>query len=1329
VRIRGLSGVESPGQRSSTVYHTAFPGSAFCADREKSAAKNSNEIIYPFLNSRGVVPHSLESELHLTAIRRALEEGNAAVMIGAGFSRNAEGGDQLKTWDGLAAELWKELNPGKAMESFSAALVTQLAEQYARVFSPPALESLLKRLIPDNKITPGVLHEQILDLPWSEIFTTNYDTLIERAAESIVGRAHYTVISREDIPQSKVLGRRRIVKLHGSFPSQRPFIFTEEEYRQYPEKFAPFVNLVRQSLLENVFCLIGFSGEDPNFLHWIGWVRDMLDRHSLPIYLFVGNDLSLGQRKLLEARRVTPVVLPQPKGCEPTDYARRYAALFTILGTPLAPSDLAWGDSIKVSEASRMYTADPNEQRERLVMAFPALKDLRSTYPGWLVAPISVRRQFARAIAMIPGSLTQLSWYARLESEAPLVAIVLLAQYAWQQDVLLQGIDDRLAEIAIRLVQTCGSLPNPVIYDHDRPTLERLGIKSVQEFQHCWRDLTLASLRWARQELRDTAFLTVKVMLESAFPNDRNLKSEINYESSLLALYQGERDAARRLLSTWTSRSSDAYMDVRRGALLAELGDTDAGMNACVLGLQRIRRSQRESPESTRYLSEEAWACMVIRNIQRSKTAFVSQDDDSDDERFSAKIDRRLDGLAAKGFDVRRERDRITGELNAEAQPPSSPRHMAARFEIGRYTPSTRIGAPSELQSKVEAAFSWLTLVDRVALVPRMSNASFDLGSYTQAAWWVQFDDSMQRVLGVLIRTLDRDVLKPKDPSEPPHKTGWLSRYQVARIDAVLAKQVCSRSLATVESALAMSAARSEIQTLVAFHLEIISRLVIRIDDTAIVLAFATKILDLHRSTAVRCFPQLWEYAGKAMAGCFDALPFNQQEQLATQLATVLDVPSGLNVDDHYRHSWLTMTSVWPSRSHPRRDQYISADLGREVERLIQKIHLLSANAAKAAEIGRAWVSLLWLDHFGLIPEATRVVIGRLLWRAGGDVWPLIPTLFPQIPNRWPAPSGTDGNAVFRRWILSQSLTGFEAPSSVELKDAGSKRTWQLPVSNDFLEAWLHSLSTQQWTLDEMFAGMQIAKKWWDSEWPDLVKDTRWDELRDAVIYRLNTLDAILSKGLPLEWKQEPGLGQPLVTWLDEVVVAGRTYGAPFWRVRLREALRTGEQHGLVEIQKEISEHLLSSTPFELSDVASEVAVDWLKQGQPDDSPPPELLREVLCAIVSARKIPNLGWVLHVLAKAVRHQSQWVTDNLFAMIEMGLAALHSELRYKDPPKGTGIPDDEVPVLRLNCARLALAFLHCEPPRTSSVLSDWLSSAANDPLPEMRYLNERYGCEE
>ena len=33
---------------------------------------------------------------------------------------------------------------------------------------------------------------------------------------------------------------------------------------------------MRISLLQGYFCLIGFSGDDPNFVNWIEWVRDIL---------------------------------------------------------------------------------------------------------------------------------------------------------------------------------------------------------------------------------------------------------------------------------------------------------------------------------------------------------------------------------------------------------------------------------------------------------------------------------------------------------------------------------------------------------------------------------------------------------------------------------------------------------------------------------------------------------------------------------------------------------------------------------------------------------------------------------------------------------------------------------------------------------------------------------------------------------------------------------------------------------------------------------------------------------------------------------------------
>ena len=182
----------------------------------------------------------------------------------------------------------------------------RLAQEYETAFGREALERLIANAVPDRRFEPGELHRRLLALPWSDVFTTNWDTLIERAAIQIVDR-HYDVVQTvSDIPASV---RPRIVKLHGTLPSIRPLIFTEDDFRTYPVCFAPFANLAQQSMMENVFCLLGFSGDDPNFLYWSGWVRDHLGDYAPRIYLVGWLDLPPPRRRMLEDRGVNPIDL------------------------------------------------------------------------------------------------------------------------------------------------------------------------------------------------------------------------------------------------------------------------------------------------------------------------------------------------------------------------------------------------------------------------------------------------------------------------------------------------------------------------------------------------------------------------------------------------------------------------------------------------------------------------------------------------------------------------------------------------------------------------------------------------------------------------------------------------------------------------------------------------------------------------------------------------------------------------------------------------------------------------------------------------------------
>ena len=165
---------------------------------------------------------------------------------------------------------------------------------------------MIEQSIADEMFIPGELHKRLLKLHWSDIFTTNYDTLLEQTVDMIYRENNYEIIySQNDLPGSI---KPRIIKLHGSIPQVKPYIISDEDYRTYPDKYSALVNTVQQAMLETRLCLLGFSGDDPNFQSWLGWLRDNMGEYCPTIYLIgLYEKLSAPERKLLENKGITIV--------------------------------------------------------------------------------------------------------------------------------------------------------------------------------------------------------------------------------------------------------------------------------------------------------------------------------------------------------------------------------------------------------------------------------------------------------------------------------------------------------------------------------------------------------------------------------------------------------------------------------------------------------------------------------------------------------------------------------------------------------------------------------------------------------------------------------------------------------------------------------------------------------------------------------------------------------------------------------------------------------------------------------------------------------------
>ena len=292
------------------------------------------ELIYSYIK---------EIALRLKDPRRF---GAASVMIGAGFSKNAISKGMLNVqppnWSELADRMYCELYPEseqwdekqkkewecQRIIKTSGKNVTKLAEEYIANFDRNKINHLLEEAIADDLFFPGEIHKKLLRLCWADIFTTNYDTLLERTSDLIFRESNYKIVySQNDLPGSI---KPRIVKLHGSIPQIKPYVICDEDYRTYPIKYSAMVNTVQQAMLETRLCLIGFSGDDPNFQSWLGWLRDNMGEYCPKIYLIgIYENLSEPERKLLENKQITIVDISDL--ADEKDENKHYTAILEFL--------------------------------------------------------------------------------------------------------------------------------------------------------------------------------------------------------------------------------------------------------------------------------------------------------------------------------------------------------------------------------------------------------------------------------------------------------------------------------------------------------------------------------------------------------------------------------------------------------------------------------------------------------------------------------------------------------------------------------------------------------------------------------------------------------------------------------------------------------------------------------------------------------------------------------------------------------------------------------------------------------------------------------------
>ena len=573
---------------------------------------------------------------HVNHVREALWQGTgfrASVMIGSGFSLNATkarpGAADPITWSALGAKIYNKLypacdrgncrNPASLYEETSVSIL-KIAQEYEIAFGRSELYALIQKLVRDQDFEPSDMHTNLLKLPWCDIFTTNWDTLLERACKNVVDRNYCTIHSIEEIPLAH---QHRIVKLHGSLPAYFPLIVTEEDYRTYPLNSAPFVNTVQQAMMEKVFLLIGFSGDDPNFLHWSGWVRDNLGSAAPKVYLAGWLGLSPHRRRMLEDRNVVPIDLAlHPKSDSwPENLRHRYATEWILNSlengrafdiTDWPPEHRRESKSVPshlqpvLSVLTDGPDVEPSPETGQDVDSLDEVKRIlkiwaqnRKTYPGWLVAPVQSRHRISNNTDQWESKILD-----DLDSFSPVDRLTAVHELIWRRVILLEPITSALESAARAALDE--------IDCHERTVSgTNISEKNWVSIRLAWCTVALALVTNARYDLDQESFDLWIDKLSSFLDDDPDIRHQIHHEKCLWTAWFLDFKVLEGLLNEWKTEKCDTVWMIRKAALLFDIGRDDEATKLVDDTLNKIRKIPVGN-NSVAGPSRESW-CLWMR--------------------------------------------------------------------------------------------------------------------------------------------------------------------------------------------------------------------------------------------------------------------------------------------------------------------------------------------------------------------------------------------------------------------------------------------------------------------------------------------------------------------------------------------------------------------------------------------------------------------------------------------------------------------------------------------------------------------------------------------
>ena len=1220
-------------------------------------------------------------------------------MIGSGFSKNAQparpDAGELPLWPELASAMSARLHPptlsgggqGTSVSSLGPNGPLGLAQQFEDSFGRSSLHLFLQQQIRDGDFNPGEFHRRLLTLPWRDVFTTNWDTLLERTRLSVPERFYSVVHNKDEIPLS---AQPRIIKLHGSLDGHYPLTVTEQDYHAYREQHAPFVNTVQQAMMETVFCLIGFSGTDPNFLEWSRWVNENLGDSAPRIYIAGWLELSAEGRKQMQSNNVIAIDLAQhPRAAQWPMHLRHAYAMDWILhslesGHPYDISD--WPtpsiqgladppDHLKPVEAVTSETPIEEPWSPRAPGVSRSIEDSTSElltvwekkrilYPGWLVAPLEVRDSLiSRTRAWQPEILQVLNGLSTAER------LDAIGELVWRHEITLEPLSTELESAAQDAISAISvTTKNGKVESHNVSSQTR----------EAWREIALTLVTNARHRLDEDLF---NRRIESAMQfldDNADVGHRIHHERCLWSACSLDFEALDGLLGAWNTENCDPMWMLRKAALLSEVGREEAAKltEQAIAAIRRFPVDDR----SVTGPSREGWALW-------STIDFENQ----------SEIYKRWNELAPRKCDAYAERTHIVNSLSTKGASSTPP-----PFDLGTVRDGWSMSFASG--NKLAPAFRAIRLSE-VAGLPAATPQAFP--SRVTGADLLR--SAAEHIVRLNPELAIRLVLRSCTYDEDESLERVLSRNNLAQ----LSDDAVQRLVRDCKRIMNYSLSRGWVER-VRVTIEVLSRLVSRLESNSVLETF-DYALEVYSNRRHQVMSHAW--IGPPLEHLFErAWKSLSREERTHKALDLLGAPI-VGLDDF---------SVQILEHYPDPGALVNRDSGirlpdrcgdSEADFQVVVSLLLRALRTGGNARERAVIRIGPLAHQGFLTGAETSEMADALWAVEcipADSLPTSTTLYDWAFLVLPEPEPGLADRRFRRkWLTSDAVQSRHDMSRsggtirVELGSYPDDPTkledtlWHLGMAVVALRAQGSSFDLTDVERDRV---VDLVSQWANSPINTHSHDPISSQMRRYSRWALEGLVPILSRTeIP-----EP-VGESLFEKLKTLTESGTPAFGPIG------GLIRALPHRAAELASWLRTGLASGSRDMASGALSGLS-SWIHVSNSSDlsvqSPPEDILREV-GLIIAARRKESLSEALQIAKQVFDDGNDDQQDVIFNFTLDGLEYLAAELRY-----GVENDDIDIPNLRWRCTQLASSMsragFSCRP-----AVARWLELAPTDPFREIR----------